>query len=138
MSISLSDKAIRGAKIAVAILVVVILILITSQVRSCSQARQRAAEARVERGQAEAARKNTEDAIATHGNVSAAAAATERTGDENERTIRSAPGAGQPLDPRLNRAARSGMCKYAVNRNKPECRVQQPDPAGVERAGRGR
>jgi hypothetical protein len=80
---------------------------------------------RVEDGQAGAAQGSARDAIATHGNVAANAAATEETGDRHEETIRNAPGADQVLDPGVNRAARRGMCDYRANADKAECRVQR-------------
>ena len=83
---------------------------------------------RVEKGQGDAFRNSAVDAIDAQGDVHANDAATDKLGDEHEKTIRTAPGADQPISGDLNRAGRRGMCDYKANRNKPECRVQLHNP----------
>ena len=44
---------------------------------------------------------------------------------ENADAILKAPGAGQRLDPQLNRAARQRLCERPAYRGRPECAMQQ-------------
>lgn len=111
--------------IALGILLLVAIGLLIAQ---WQKGRTAAAESRLERAQSGAVVESAKDAIATQGAAAEREKAIEKTGDDHEAAIRAAPGADAPLDRGLNRAARSRMCDYAANRNKPECRVQPTRP----------
>ena len=112
----------------IAALIVVALILGLLQVRSCQQARQQAAQSRVDRGQAGAARDSAGDAVNTVSGVSANQSASEDLTRSNEREIRNAEGANDPVNPALRDAGLRSLCRRAATRNDPRCRVQ-PAPA---------
>lgn len=112
----------------VAVLAVVILLLGLLQVRSCQQARQQAAQSRVDKGQAAAARESAADAVDTVSGVSANQSASEELTRSNEREIRNAEGSDDPVNPAVRDAGLRSLCRRAAARNDPRCRVQ-PAPA---------
>lgn len=108
----------------VAAVVALILVLGFLQVRSCTQAREKAAEARVERGQAGAGKESFKDAIATTGNVSAAQTAGEDLTRSNEKEIRDAKGADAAVDPGVRDAGLASLCRRAAYRDSERCRLR--------------
>jgi hypothetical protein len=57
----------------------------------------------------------------------------------NERTIRAAPGAGQPMAPDVARAGRAALCLRHAYRGDPACQqLPGADPAGVAGTDAGR
>jgi hypothetical protein len=108
---------------AIAVAVAIILLLGILQVRSCQQANQRAAQARVDRGQGEAFQNSAGDAINTitgvAGNEQAGADLT-RT---NEREIRDAKGSTAAVDPAVRDAGLRSLCRRAAYRNSERCRL---------------
>ncbi len=107
-------------------LAVLVLLFGVLQVRSCQQDRQRAAEAKLERGQAGAAQESAKDAIATQGNVSAAQAAGEDLTRSNDKEIRDAKGADAAVDPAVRDAGLASLCRRAAYRDTERCRLRQP------------
>jgi hypothetical protein len=106
-------------------LIAAFLILGFFQVRSCQQAKQMAAQSKMDRGQAGAARESAKDAIATQGNVSAAQAAGEALTRTNEKEIRGAKGADAKIDPAVRDAGRAALCRRAAYRDSPQCSHSQ-------------
>ena len=84
-------------------------------------------EARLAAGQAGAALASGQDAANTIGNRMEADAATDTVTRENDHAIRTAPGAGAPVDPALRDAALRGLCRRAAYRRDAKC-VQHADP----------
>jgi hypothetical protein len=116
---------------AAVVAALVILLLVGLQIRSCVMASQQQAQSKVDRGQAGAARESAGDALNTQAGVHSndmAAADLDRTNGEE---IRNAKGSDQSVDPAAGAAGRNSLCRRAAYRNRPECRVQQPDPSGV-------
>lgn len=109
-------------------LVVLVLILGVLQVRSWQQDRLRAAQSKIDRGQAGAARESAADAVNTVGNVAEAQRESEDLTRSNEREIRDAEGANDAVNPAVRDAGLRSLCRRAASRNDPRCRVQ-PTPA---------
>lgn len=104
--------------------VVVILLLGFLQVRSCQQARQKAAQSKVDRGQAGALRSSATDAIETVSNIAEAASESEALGRRNAEEIGNAQGADDRVNPAVRDAGVRAICRRASSRNDPRCRVQ--------------
>lgn len=113
----------------IAALVLLVLVAVVFQVRSCTMARQQAAQSKVDRGQAGAARESAQEAIKTQGEVNKRGDASEDLTRTNEEEIRNAKGADQAVDPGVSAAGRNSLCRRAAYSNHPSCRVQQPDPS---------
>jgi Na+/H+-translocating membrane pyrophosphatase len=92
--------------------------------QSCSQNRQRAAQSKVDRGQSGAFQNSAADAVNTVGGVAANQMAGEDLTRRNEKEIRDAPGANDPINPALRDAAVRSLCRRTASRNDPRCRVQ--------------
>ncbi len=115
-------------KAALPIIGAIILIgLIMISFSQCSKARVAGAETRVATKQGEATSANGSDAIATVGAAQRRDETISTITEENDRAIKSAPGADAPVDPAVAAAGRRGLCRYAANRGKPEC-VQRAAP----------
>lgn len=115
----------------VAGLVVVLLVVGFLYVRSCSQASQRAAQSKVDRGQGAAFQNSATDAINTVGGVATNQSASEDTSRSNERDIRNAKGADQGIDPAVRDAGLASLCRRASYRNSPSGRLRCTSAGGV-------
>jgi ABC-type protease/lipase transport system fused ATPase/permease subunit len=112
-----------GAKLIAIVLGALVLVAIVGlTVRSCDKRRSQAAQARVERSQAEAASNSAADAINTVTGVGTNQAASEDLGRTNERDIRAAEGAGERVGAGVNAAGRAALCKRAAYRDDPKCK----------------
>lgn len=118
------------ARIAIAA-IAIILVLGFLQVRSCQQERQRAAEARLQQGQMGAQGESAKDAIATQGKAGERERQSEELTRTNEREIRNAQGASDPVNPAARDAGLRSLCRRAAYIDSERCRVFRPDPAGV-------
>lgn len=79
------------------------------------------AEARLSRNQAGAASESGSDAVNTVGAAADREAASDAVSRENERTIREAPGAADPVSAEARAAAIAALCKRAAYRDDPRC-----------------
>jgi hypothetical protein len=122
----LANISVRVIAIAVGILALVL--VVGFGVRSCDKRRAMAAQARVERSQADAAANSAADAVNTVARSGEAQAASEELTRKNEEEIRHAKGADATVDPGVRDAGLRSLCKRAAYRNDPKCRVQQPNP----------
>jgi len=113
---------------AVAIIAAVILLLAFLQVRSCSQARQKAAQSKLDKGQAGAAQESAKDAIATQGEVTTFQSKSEDLARANEKEIRDAKGADAAVDPAVRDAGLASLCRRASYRDTEQCRVRRTPP----------
>lgn len=102
-----------------ALLVAVLAILFALQ--SCQTARTAKTEARLGKGQTEAALASGADAVESVGEVGARAAQTDALTKENSDAIRSAPGADAPVPAAVDSVARERLCRRAAYRGRPEC-----------------
>ena len=112
----------------VAVLVLVVLLLGALQLRSCVQARQQAAQSKVDDAQHGALQNSAADAVNTGAGVAANQMASEDLTRANEREIRNAEGAGDAVNAGVRDAGLRSLCRRAASRNDPRCRVQ-PAPA---------
>lgn len=113
------DIAAKFVAMFVAGLLIVGLVLIT--LSQCDKRRSQAAQARVERSQAEAASKSAADAINAVTGVGANQAASEELGRTNDRDIRSAPGASDRVNSGVDLAGRKALCKRKAYVDDPKC-----------------
>lgn len=112
-----------AARLVVIVVGAIVLILAVSlTVRSCDKRRSQAAQARVERSQAEAASNSAADAIATVTRSGEASAASEELSRQNERDIRAAEGADARVGAGVNAAGLKALCKRAAYRDDPRCK----------------
>jgi hypothetical protein len=95
-------------------------------VRSCDIHRNKAAQSRVEAGQAGAASNSAADAIGTVAASGQAAAASEDLTRSNEKEIRNAKGSNAAVDPAARDAGRRALCLRRAYRDDPQCRMLKP------------
>lgn len=98
-------------------------ILAFLQVRSCEQARQKAAQSRVDQAQSEAAISSAKDAIATQGASAAAEKASDAMTQSNSKEIHDAEGAATPVPPAVNAAGLASLCRRPAYRDSERCRL---------------
>ena len=110
----------------VAALVLVVIVLGGLQFCSWQRARQQAAQSKVDRGQAGAARESAAEAVNTISDVAANQSASEDLTRSNEREIRNAEGASDRVNPDVGAAGVRAICRRAASRNDPKCRMLQP------------
>ncbi len=111
-----------GAKLIVSVLLGLLVIgTLTFGVTQCDKRRNEAAQSRVGTGQAGAAQESGNDAIETVSNRSEADRASEDLTRDNARDIRGADGAGEKVNPAVDRAGRVAICKRASMADRPEC-----------------
>ena len=117
-----------GARLIVTALAVLALIVGTALfVRSCDKRRSQASQTRVERSQAEAASNSAADAIGTVARSGEAERASEELTRTNEKDIRNAEGASDPVNPAARDAGLRALCLRSAYRDDPKCRVFKPD-----------
>jgi maltose-binding protein MalE len=90
---------------------------------SCSQARQRAAESRVERAQGKATVESAKDAIATQTATQAKERASEDLTVKNAEEIRNAEGTNVKVAPGVNDAGLRSLCRRPSYHSSERCRV---------------
>jgi len=112
--------------IAMIVAALVFLGLIGFGVTQCQKRRSEAAQGRVERGQAGAAANSAADAIGTVARSGEAEAASETLTRTNEKEIRDAQGANDPVNPAVSAAGRNSLCRRAAYRDDPKCKLRQP------------
>ena len=101
------------------------LVLALAGPAACKRAGRLAAEKRVATEQQRSSSANARDAIATTG---ASAERDRQSADltiRNEREIRNAQGANQPVDPSATRAGLDGLCRRAAYRDGERCRLRR-------------
>lgn len=94
--------------------------------QGCQQARQKAAEARVERSQAGAAQDSAKDAVATVRASGEAERRSEELTRTNEQEIRNAKGADAVVDPAVRDAGFASLCRRSAYSDSERCRVFKP------------
>lgn len=113
------DKASRWA-IVVAILLLAGLAL-AFVLELGSKARSEQVRAKLETGRADAAVASGRDAADTVGRAASGEAIIDSINRENERAIRSAPGAHAPVDPAVHDAGVASLCRFATYRSTKDC-----------------
>ncbi len=100
--------------------------LATAFLRSCEKRRSEAAQTRLQQGQAQAASNSAADAINTVTGVGTNQAASEELTRQNEREIRNAQGANDPVNPAARDAGLRSLCRRPAYRDNPKCRMFKP------------
>ena len=103
---------------------VLLLALIGFGLNQCQKRRSEAAQARVERSQAEAASESAKDAIGTVRRSGEAEKASEELTRSNEKEIRNAEGANDPVNPAVRDAGITALCRRQAYKNHPRCRTR--------------
>jgi len=106
--------------------VIVLIIAVGLFVKSCDNRKSRAAQARLDAEQAQAASNSAADAIGTVARSGEAAVASEQLTRENEREIRAAAGAEVRVGAGVNAAGRKALCKRAAYKDDPKCKGVTP------------
>lgn len=112
----------------IAALVLLCLVAVVFQVRSCTEARRIAAQSKVDRGQAGAARESAKDAIGTITDVQSNQSASEDLTRSNEKDIRNAEGSADPVNAAARDAGLRALCSRAAYRDNERCRVFRSTP----------
>lgn len=87
-------------------------------------------EARLQAGRADAGIASGRDAAQTVGSQAASESAADQLSRENEHDIRTANGAGAPVDPDVHGAGLRGLCRRAAYRGSQQC-LQHAATPGV-------
>ena len=93
------------------------------QLRSCQKDAQTAAEIGLHKGQQGALSNSAADAANTQGAANARERESEDLTRSNEREIRNAQGANQPVTPDANAAGLRALCRRAAYRDTERCRL---------------
>lgn len=101
---------------------------------ACNKIRSLTAQGKLDQAQSEAARNSSVDAIDTQGEVSERQTKGEDLTRSNEKEIRDAKGASDPVDPAVTDAGLRSLCRRAAYRNSEQCRVYASDPGSVEKS----
>jgi FtsZ-interacting cell division protein ZipA len=118
----IAGYSIAGRVIAMVVGGLFLLALIGFGLSQCQKRRSEAAQARVERSQAEAASKSAEDAIGTVRRSGESEKASEELTRSNEKEIRNAEGANDPVNSAVRDAGLTALCKRQAYRNNPRCK----------------
>lgn len=111
----------RYAAYAVLGLVIMALAALAFSVPGCMRGRQRAAQARLDAAQTQAATNSASDAIATQGAVNGRTNASEDLTRTNAEDIRNAQGANDAVNPAVRDAGRASVCKRPSYKNSTFC-----------------
>ncbi|PXA90331.1 hypothetical protein DMC47_27635 [Nostoc sp. 3335mG] len=105
----------------------IVLVLGILWLNSCQSARTARTEAKLNKGQADAAVRSGRDAVDTVGNRAAADTLGDALTRENDDAIRNAEGADAPVADGVRDAGLAGLCRRAAYRGDPRC-VQHAYP----------
>lgn len=119
----LFGREIAGRLVAMVAGGLFLLALIGFGLSQCQKRRSEAAQARVERSQAEAASKSAEDAIGTVSEAGKRETASEELTRDNDRDIRVAPGADDRVNAGVNAAGLQALCRRDAYKNTQRCRI---------------
>jgi hypothetical protein len=123
-----------AGRLILAAMVLAVLIFGISQCRNVNNARQ---QSRVSDLQAEAAFNSATDAVGSVGGLHGRDTRTDDLTRENSNAIRSAPGAGAPVDPGLRSAGLDSLCRRPAYSGSEQC-LQRSAAARMAEAGAAR
>lgn len=92
---------------------------------ACQRIRSMGAQTRLNQGQTEALGNSAADAVKTQGEANQRETESEKLSRSNEKEIRNAPGANDPVNPATRDAALRSLCRRAAYRDSERCRVFQ-------------
>jgi type II secretory pathway component PulM len=90
---------------------------------ACNRIRGLEAQSKVDRGQTEALGNSAADAVETQGKANQRETESEAVTRSNEKEIRNADGANDPVNPAVRDAGLRSLCRRAAYRNSERCRV---------------
>lgn len=114
---------IAGRTIAIIVGVILLVVLIGFGVNQCEKRRSAAAQGRVDNAQAGAASNSAADAINTVSAAGGRETASEDLTRQNDRDIRSAPGASDRVNSGVNAAGLQALCKREAYKNSERCKI---------------
>ena len=115
-----------GARVIAAIILGLFVVgLLVFGVTQCQQRRSQGAQSRVERGQTEALSNSAADAIGAVRASGEAERASEELTRTNEKEIRNADGANDPVNPAARDAGLRSLCRRPAYRDSERCRLFQ-------------
>ncbi len=95
---------------------------------ACQKIRSLSAQSKVTQGQTDALRNSATDAVNTQSETNKRETDSEDLSRSNEKEIRDAKGANDPVNPDARDAGLRALCRRAAYRDDPKCRVFQPNP----------
>lgn len=116
----------RYAAYAVFVLALASLVAATFSLSQCGRNRQRAAQARLDAEQTQAASNSAADAIATQGAVNGRETASEDLTRNNDADIRAADGAAAHVAAGVDAAGRRALCQRKTYKDTPTCKGAKP------------
>ena len=119
-------KDITARVIGTAIFAVFLLGLILLGVNQCQKRQSMGVQSRVDQGQAGAADNSAADAVQTQGQANARERTSEDLSRTNEKEIRNAPGANDPVNPAARDAGLRSLCRRAAYRDSQKCKLFNP------------
>jgi hypothetical protein len=102
---------------------IILLLIVGFALNQCQKRRSEAAQARVERGQAGAASESAKDAIGTVRASGEREKASEELTRSNEKEIRNAEGANDPVNSAVRDAGLRSLCRRPAYRNHERCKL---------------
>jgi len=118
------SRFVLGIGLALMLVGILLAVLLWNAWQSAATAK---TEAKLSTNQTAAALESGADAVETVGSVHAAEVIIDVTTRENERAIRTAPGAAAPVDPELHATGLRALCARAAYRGSEQC-LQHADP----------
>lgn len=119
----LFGRQVAGRLIAMVAGAILLIAIAGFGLNQCQKRRSQAAQAKVERSQAEAASKSAADAIGTVRASGEAERASEELTRSNEKEIRNAEGANDPVNPAVRDAGLRSLCRRPAYRNNERCKL---------------
>jgi hypothetical protein len=129
--LTLFDRVLAFLRLHAVVLIAAAIIIGFLQVRSCQQARVRAAEQRVQTEQGKAQTQSARDAIGTQEKANERERQSEELTRSNEREIPNAEGANDRVNPSVNAAGLRALCRRQVYRDTERCRMFRASASGV-------
>lgn len=109
--------------VVIAIIMAMLAFALIFGVRSCDKRRSAAAQAKVERSQAEAASSSAKDASEVQAQINRNEVASDALGRENEKDIRNAEGSNAVVAAGAHNAGLLALCRRTVNRDSERCKL---------------
>lgn len=119
----LFGKQIAGRLIAMVVAAILLIAIAGFALNQCQKRRSAAAQARVDRSQAEAASESARDAIGTVTRRGAEETASEQLTRDNERDIRAAEGANDRVNMGVHSTGLRALCKRDAYKHTPRCKI---------------
>jgi hypothetical protein len=112
--------------VLIAVIALLVIAIIIVGPAACNRIRSQSAQHRLDQGQGEALANSAADAVKTQGEANRREGESEALSRANEKDIRNAQGANDPVNPDANAAGLRALCRRAAYRDSERCRLLQP------------